>query len=125
MNEQWVTPKSGLRLRALFKDCNGTAIVRSDVSSASYTVYLKNMWSGTTTPVEHHNNVTIPLTSFMTTAPATDAETGLTYNFDYRISAITYPPFPTNGAHYIVQITTKDLNGEPHDEFIPCYSTMG
>lgn len=124
MNEIVVNPNSGVRLRALFKDCSGSNISPSDVSAASYTVWVLNTWAGTKAAVTGHNNVTIPLTSFLASATE-DAETGLTYNFSYEISAITHPPFPGNNTHYVIQVVAKDLNGEPHTEYIPCYSTMG
>ena len=123
MNEIQVNPNSGVRLRALFKDCSGTAITSADVSAASYTVWVLNTWAGTKAAVTGHNNVTIPTSSFV--ASTTDAETGLTYNFSYEISAITSPPFPGNNTHYVIEVVAKDLNGEPHTEYIPCYSTMG
>ena len=124
MNEIQVNPNSGIRLRGLYKDCAGDNVTAADVSSASYTVWLKNTWAGTTVAVPNHTNVTIPTSSFIGT-PTTDPETGLYYNFSYEVSAKTHPPFPTNNAHYVVEVVTKDLNGEPHTEYIPCFSTMG
>ncbi len=124
MNEIPVNPAAGVRLRALFTDCTGTALSPSDVSAATYTVWALNTWAGTKAAVPNHNNVTIPLTSFLASA-TTDAETGLTYNFNYEISAITSPPFPSNNTHYAIEVIAKDTNGEPHAEFIPCFSTMG
>lgn len=124
MNEIPVNPAAGVRLRALFTDCTGTTLSPSDVSAATYTVWALNTWAGTKAAVPNHNNVTIPLTSFLASA-TTDAETGLTYNFNYEISAITSPPFPSNNTHYVIEVVAKDTNGEPHAEFIPCFSTMG
>lgn len=124
MNEIPVNPAAGVRLRALFTDCAGTALSPSDVSAATYTVWVLNTWAGTKAAVQNHNNVTIPLTSFLASVTE-DPETEKDYNFSYEISAITSPPFPANNAHYVIEVIAKDLNGEPHAEFIPCFSTMG
>ena len=124
MNEIPVNPTAGVRLRALFTDCTGTALSPSDVSAATYTVWVLNTWAGTKAAVPNHNNVAIPLTSFLASVTE-DPETSLNYNFTYEISALTSPPFPTNNTHYVIEVIAKDTTGEPHAEFIPCFSTMG
>ena len=124
MNEIPVNPTAGVRLRALFTDCTGTAISPGDVSAAFYTVWAMNTWANTKAAVPGHNNVTIPLSSFLSSVTE-DPETEKDYNFSYEISAIATPPFPANNTHYVIQVVAKDTNGEPHAEYIPCYSTMG
>ena len=113
-----VNSSSGVRFRVLVQDCNGDNITSTDVSSCKYTVYEIGDFSSRT-PVEHHTNVTVPLTCFLDEA-GTDEHSGSAFNFEHRVSAAEHPPFPNCSREYIVVYLMYDTNGEPHAHEILC-----
>lgn len=120
---QRVHPGAGVRVRALYKTCDGVLFTRADASSIQYTIYRLDGWSGARTPVEGHEAVTVPLSDMLEEGTLTDAETGKEYNFSTVISAQAVPPFAQLGTEYEIEIIVCDLNGEPHADSIICYST--
>ena len=103
------TTFSGVRLRAYVTKCDGTPAVGSDISSIKYSI--RDM-DDNFAPVTGHTNVTIAATSLSDTT-ATDSETGLTYNFDYTVSATQSKPFPTESTCYCLDLQFIDPAQEP------------
>ena len=113
-----VSAYSGKTFRLTVSDCNGTPITSNDVESIKYSVFKKDM--GTRTPVTGHTNVSIPLSSIFSELQ-TSADTGNTYNFEYRISGQSVLPFADYGEYYLV-VFTFYTDGEPYSFSINCLS---
>lgn len=120
---QRVHPGAGVRVRALYKTCDGVLFTRADASAIKYTVYRIDSWAGSRTPVSGHESVTVPLTDLLESGTLVDAESGKEYNFSTIISAQSVPPFAELGSEYEIEMIVYDLNGEPHADSIVCYST--
>lgn len=123
MSVQKVHPASGIRWRAMYRNCDGAAVTKADVSAAHYTIYrLDPSKASARVPVSGHEEVAIPLDDFLD-SPAVDADTGKEYVLSTMISAKYTPPFETVGASYEVEVVIFDQNGEPHADSIHVIST--
>lgn len=113
-----VYAKSGCTVYSLITMCDDTPITSSDVSAISYSIYKIGNFK-TYTPVEGHENQTIPLSALQDTLQ-TEPDTGESYNFLYAISAKTHFPFPDRNEVYQIEFQFNDLEGEPHIISIQC-----
>lgn len=92
-------------------------ITRDDVESISYTCCRKSInWATETrTPIEGHENVSIPTTAILDALVTDDDrwksdETG--YNFTFEPDSRVKLLFPTSGS-YVITITISLIGGNP------------
>lgn len=103
-----VYTSGSVTIRAMVKDCSGTAVLPADVSAIKLNIFE---YLTPQTPVEAYTNVTIP-TSAMLSTSLTDAHDN-EYNFEYNPHDGTHPMFPKRQTSYVVELVFFDSAGKP------------
>lgn len=103
-----ISSSGSIYIRALLKDCGGTAVEPSDVASITLNIFEELIPENIVTD---YTNLSVPASAVL--ASVQTDENNNEYNVSFNPYISGKPMFPKRQTSYIVEVIFTDANGRP------------